>query len=92
MNEYNSLNMPNNILVHDNALPLNETHRTHYTNIYKNKNLEIKHFFKRNDLPHSSRLINVNLENPLKWEKLKTYFNINSIPTEDVWVGANHNK
>lgn len=92
MNEYNSLNMPNDILIHDNALPLNENYRTHYTNIYKNKNLEIKHFFKRNDLPHSSRLISLRLEDSNKWDKLTSYFNINSSPTEDVWVGANPNK
>lgn len=89
VSEYNNLDIPKELIVWDNALPLNEEHRTHYINIYKNQNLEVKRFFDRHD---SSRLITLSLEDPNKWDKLKSYFNINSIPTEDVWVGANPNK
>ena len=87
--EYNNSNIPKELIVWDNGLSLNEEHRTHYTDIYKNQNLEIKRFFNRHD---SSRLITLRLEDSNKWDKLTSYFNINSSPTEDVWVGANPNK
>ena len=87
--EYNNSNIPKELIVWDNGLPLNEEHRTHYIDIYENQNLEVKRFFNRHN---SSRLITLNLEDSNKWDKLTSYFNINSSPTEDVWVGANPNK
>ena len=56
----------------DNRLTLDESHRSFYKEIYENRNREVKFFFEEfgND-----RIINLNLEDKDKWQKLGSYFN-----------------
>jgi len=55
-------------------LPLTEEYRSHYVEIYNNRNREIRRFFKRKDV---SRLIHLELEDPEKWNTLAKEFKIN---------------
>ncbi len=56
----------------DNLLPLNNNYKEHYISIYNARNREIKQFFSHLD---PTRLVTVDLEDPLKWKKLGDYFN-----------------
>ncbi|WP_179022230.1 sulfotransferase [Winogradskyella forsetii] len=60
--------------VTDNSLPLSENHRSHYKEIYKLRNKEIKDFFNYFD---EDRLFCGELEDPEKWEKMGAYFGFN---------------
>ena len=53
-------------------MTLDESHRSFYKEIYENRNREVKFFFEEfgND-----RIINLNLEDKDKWQKLGSYFN-----------------
>ena len=82
LNEYHALNI-NDIKSHDRLLTIDESHRNHYTNIYKARNIEIKKFFDRND---RNRLIYLKLEDPNKWHKIGKYFNIKNISNDDIWI------
>jgi hypothetical protein len=57
----------------DNLLPLNETHRVHYTSIYKLRNKEVKNFFEKFG---KDRIVVVSLEDQEKWKKIGAFFNI----------------
>jgi hypothetical protein len=57
----------------DNALPLGEAHREHYTSFYKIRNQEVKLFFQHHN---SSRLFQAHLEDKNIWQKMGNYFNI----------------
>ncbi len=70
--EITELYKPYNLEI-DNLLPLNESHREHYITIYERRNREIKEFF---HLFGAERLINLQLEDPEKWQKLATFFNM----------------
>jgi len=92
--DYNNLNVYengkprfHNLSKMDKLLPMNNNHREHYTKIYKSRNLEIKRFFERND---KSRLINVKLEDPNKWEKIANHFNIKNYPKQ-IWENKSKN-
>jgi hypothetical protein len=88
--EYNSLNSyksKDSINDFDKLLPLNETHREDYKKIYESRNTEVKRFFERNG---KDRLINVQLEDPNKWEKIANHFNIINFPKE-TWVNKSKN-
>ncbi len=63
-----------NIKVVDNLMDLKEEHRLHYKNIYELRNKEIVDFFNYFD---ESRLIYLELEDPMKWTKLGDFFKIN---------------
>src|SRR5690554_5204013 len=71
----------------DNLLPLDETHRKHYTIIYNLRNREVKTFF---DLFGKDRLINVRLEDEDKWQRIGAFFNIKV--AKDYEVHANKSK
>ena len=58
----------------DNALPLGEEHRAHYTNFYKIRNEEVKLFFYHHD---SRRLFTARLEDEELWQKMGHFFDIN---------------
>lgn len=72
---YNSIEFDKNMYtgVVDNALPLNEAHRTHYTNFYKIRNSEIKQFFLHHD---NRRLFAARLEDEELWKKMGRFFKI----------------
>ncbi|WP_339611568.1 sulfotransferase [uncultured Planktosalinus sp.] len=57
----------------DNLLELNESHREHYKAIYETWNRDAKLFFEQFG---SERIIKLELEDPLKWQKLGTFFNL----------------
>jgi hypothetical protein len=57
----------------DNALPLGEEHREHYTSFYKIRNEEVKLFFHHHD---SRRLFNAQLEDEKLWQKMGVFFYI----------------
>lgn len=69
----------------DNLLPLNETHRNHYKEIYELRNKEIIDFFNRHE---SSRLIPLRLEDNDKWKKLGSSFNIYVSDSFEIHVNA----
>lgn len=58
----------------DNALPLGEAQREHYTSFYSIRNKEVKLFFKHYD---HTRLFNANLEDGDLWQKMGRFFHIN---------------
>lgn len=58
----------------DNALPLGEEQREHYTNFYEVRNKEVKLFFQRHDM---RRLFNARLEDNGLWQKMGHFFRIN---------------
>lgn len=62
-----------NIKTIDNLLELNEQHREHYKRVYELRNKEVLDFFNFFD---KSRLIYLELEDPMKWMKLGAFFNI----------------
>ncbi|MBK6647425.1 MAG: hypothetical protein IPG44_17035 [Anaerolineales bacterium] len=64
----------------DNALPLDEKHRVHYTNYYKIRNREVKQFFDHHD---GRRLFTARLEDDALWQKIGNFF--------DIDVGAGYN-
>jgi len=55
----------------DNALPLEEAQREHYTNFYRIRNKEIKMFFQHHD---DTRLFNADLDDKCLWQKMSTFF------------------
>jgi hypothetical protein len=57
----------------DNALPLNEDHREHYTSFYKIRNEEAKLFFHHHD---NQRLFTAHLEDEELWQKMGRFFGI----------------
>ena len=57
----------------DNLLPLNESHREHYKELYRLYNQEKLEFFAHFG---SERLFHGQLEDPLKWKKLGNFFGI----------------
>jgi hypothetical protein len=71
----------------DNLLELNENHREHYKTIYETRNREVNLFFEQFG---SDRLIALELEDPLKWRKLGSFFSINV--QEDYEVHVNKSK
>ena len=76
LEEYNQLELEkgskfNSII--DNLMPLNESHREHYTTIYKLRNLEVKSFF---EYFGKERLVVVQLEDKSKWQKIGNFSNI----------------
>tara|TARA_R110002072_G_scaffold117281_14_gene248271 strand:+ start:3097 stop:3768 length:672 start_codon:yes stop_codon:yes gene_type:complete len=58
----------------DNLLELNEAHREHYKSIYEIWNRDTKLFFEQFG---PDRIISLELEDPLKWQKLGVFFGIN---------------
>ncbi|GAA4244680.1 sulfotransferase [Winogradskyella damuponensis] len=71
----------------DNLLDINETHRTHYKNVYNLRNKEIVDFF--NAISPNS-LFTAQLEDTDKWKKLGAFFNI-QLP-DNYQVHANKSK
>lgn len=71
----------NNLDIYDKLLPLNDSHRKNYIEIYEKRNLEIKSFFNKHD---KTRLIHVTLEDDSKWEKIANHFNIKNYPKQ-IW-------
>lgn len=69
----------------DNLLDLNESHRSHYKNIYEFRNNEIKEFFKIHDY---SRFFFCELEDKNKWQKLGDFFRIEVMKDFEVHVNA----
>ncbi len=65
----------------DNSLKIEEKHRSHYKQVYVERNQEVIDFFKRHD---SSRLIHLDLEDSKKWVKLGDFFNIKVNPNLEV--------
>lgn len=57
----------------DNLLPIEESHRKHYTSIYKLRNLEVKSFFEHFG---EERIIVLRLEDQQKWQKIGAFFKI----------------
>lgn len=68
----------------NNLLPLNESHREHYENIYTLRNYEVKEFFEKFG---PERLFNGQLNDQTVWEKMGKFFNIKV--TDDYNVHAN---
>lgn len=64
-------NMYENVV--DNALPLGEGQREHYTGFYNARNIEIKLFFQHHD---NTRLFNARLEDGDLWQKMGNFFGI----------------
>lgn len=64
----------------DNALPLGEAQREHYTNFYSIRNKEVKLFFQHHDV---NRLFNADLDDGNLWQKMGQFFHI------DVQAGYN---
>lgn len=84
MNDFYSLKLnqvKNNISQVDNLLPLDESHREHYTKIYKLRNLEVIKYF---ELYGKNRIVRVKLEDKDKWQSIGAYFNINVDKDYDV--------
>lgn len=71
--KYSDLDFYQSIKTIDNLLDLNETHRKHYTSIYKIRNKEVDDFF---NAVSPSSLFRCQLEDPDKWQKLGAFFNI----------------
>ncbi|GGZ53446.1 sulfotransferase [Mesonia mobilis] len=71
----------------DNLLDLNESHREHYTSIYRRRNKEVIDFF--NYVSPESLFVG-QLEDPDKWQKLGGFFNL-TVP-EDYSVHSNKTK
>jgi hypothetical protein len=61
----------------DNLLPLNASHRDHYTRIYRSQNKEVKMFF---ELLGRERLFSGQLEDPDVWKKMGSFFGIDVKP------------
>ncbi|HYG52244.1 MAG TPA: sulfotransferase [Flavobacteriales bacterium] len=59
----------------DNLLPIPETMRQHYVDIYLNRNRQAVDFFAAKD-PGSNRFIRLDLEDKNKWSKLGKYFGL----------------
>lgn len=57
----------------DNLLPLTEKHRLHYIRIYRNRNREVKNFFKTFG---SQRLFSSQLEDSAVWHRMGKFFDI----------------
>ena len=73
----------------DNALPLGEEQRHHYTSFYKVRNDEVKLFFHHHD---SKRLFNARLEDDGLWQKMGFFFNIDVMPEYTVHVNKSSNR
>jgi hypothetical protein len=58
----------------DNALPLGEAQREHYTNFYRIRNKEVLLFFQHHDV---TRLFNAQLEDSDLWQKMGSFFHVN---------------
>lgn len=71
----------------DNLLPIGEDQREHYMQIYKNKNREVKAFFRIHD---PSRLFNEQLEDKQLWQKMGEFFNVKV--SSDYSVHSNKSK
>ena len=76
LNEFHAIgaginNVYTNII--DNALPLGEAQREHYTNFYQMRNKEVKLFFQHHD---NGRLFNACLEDRDLWQKMGQFFHI----------------
>lgn len=65
----------------DNALPLGEEQREHYTNFYKVRNEEVKIFFQHHD---SRRLFHAHLEDEELWQNMGRFFEIAVEPGYEV--------
>ncbi len=57
----------------DNLLTLEEKHREHYVQFYKNRNNEVKDYF---DFFGNNRLVTINLEDPKKWQVIGSFFDV----------------
>jgi hypothetical protein len=71
--KYTNQNYYENLHVIDNLLDLNESHREHYTSIYRRRNKEVIDFF--NYVSPKSLFVG-KLEDPDKWQKLGGFFNL----------------
>jgi hypothetical protein len=69
----------------DNLLPLNETHRAHYTRIYTDRNREIRWFFAHFG---PERLFHGRLEDPTIWQRMGEAFGIAVAPDYAVHANA----
>lgn len=67
----------------DNALPLGETQRAHYTSFYKIRNEEVKLFFRHHD---GGRLFNANLDEDGLWQKMGQYFQFDVAPEYNIHI------
>lgn len=65
----------------DNALPLGEEQREHYTRFYEIRNREVKLFFNNHD---NTRLFNASLSDSDLWQKLGEFFSISVTKTYNV--------
>lgn len=77
LDEFYRLKAPNQEKMYtgiiDNALPLGEEQREHYTNFYKIRNAEVKLFFDNHD---NKRLFNARLEDKDLWQKMGRFFGV----------------
>jgi hypothetical protein len=73
----------------DNALPLGEGQREHYTRFYRIRNDEVKLFFRHHD---ENRLFNAGLEDEGLWQKMGDFFNIDVIPEYNVHVNKSSDR
>lgn len=73
----------------DNALPLGEAHREHYTSFYKIRNEEVKLFFHHHD---GGRLFNARLEDEELWLKMGRFFNIDVQPGYNIHLNQTKEK
>lgn len=69
----------------DNLLPLDESHRAHYTRIYTDRNREIHWFFERFG---QERLFHGRLEDPAIWQRMGEAFGIRVAPSYTVHANA----
>lgn len=67
----------------DNLLQLTENHRSHYKDLYRLRNKEIKEYFNFFD---KSRLLNANLEDPDKWKKIGAFCGLEVVTNYEVHI------
>lgn len=61
--------------IRDNLMTIGERQRTHYKNVYENRNRQAIDFFKSNDI-RGTRFIHLELESKRKWIDLGLFFEV----------------